>query len=257
MSRLHVHAWGPVGAPPVLVVHGVTNTGARYRRLAEQQLAGFRVVAPDLRGHGRSTWDPPWSVERHVEDLVRTLDEAAAGPAAVVGHSFGGLVGMALAATVPARVERLALVDPAAAMPPARAGEEAERLRRDEGWASVAEARGARLALRPEHSRDTVDEDLATFLEEGADGRWRFRYSRPAAVAAWSEMAEPAPSLAGYPGRALLVEARRADYVTDPLRGRLREDLGDRLHEETIDAGHMLFWDAPDELGRTLRRFLG
>jgi lipase len=253
MSRLHLHAWGPVEGRPVLVVHGVTNTGARYRRLAEEELPGARVLAPDLRGHGRSTWEPPWSVSRHVDDLVGTLDAAGAARVAVVGHSFGGLIGMALAAAHPERVAALALVDPAVAIPPGRAGEEAERARRDEGWATADEARAARLALRPDHARDSVDEDLETFLEEGADGRVRFRFSRPAAVTAWSEMAAPAPSLAAFPGRVLLVEARRADFVTGALRARLRADLGPRLREEAIDAGHMLFWDAREELGRLVR----
>ena len=256
MSRLHLHAWGPEDGPPVLVVHGVTNTGARYRRLAEEQLAGHRVVAPDLRGHGRSTWDPPWSLDRHVEDLAETVAAAGLGPVAVVGHSFGGLLGMALAAARPGLVGRLALVDPAVALAPGRAAEQAEAVRRDDGWASRAEAREARLAMRPDRARVTVDEDLETFLEEGADGRWRFRFSRPAAVTAWSEMAGPAPSLAGYPGQVLLIPALRADYVGDRLRARLSEDLGDRLREQPIDAGHMLFWDAPDELGRALRGFL-
>jgi lipase len=253
MSRLHLHAWGPADGRPVLVIHGVTNTGARYRRLAEEELPGLRVLAPDLRGHGRSPWDPPWSVAQHVEDLVGTLDDAGAARAAVVGHSFGGLIALALAAAHPDRVGALALVDPAVAIAPRRAGDEAERARRDDGWASVAEARAARLALRPAHARDSVEEDLRTFLDEGADGRVRFRYSRPAAVTAWSEMAGQAPSLAAYPGDVMLVEALRSDHVTGALRARLRDDLGPRLREEGIDAGHMLFWDAREELGRLVR----
>lgn len=256
MSRLHVHSWGPADGRPVLVVHGVTNTGARYRRLAEEELGEARVLAPDLRGHGRSTWDPPWGIEQHVEDLVGALDAAGVRRATVVGHSFGGMIGMSLTAAHPDRVERLALVDPAAALDPARAGDEAERARADDGWAGMDEARAARLALRPPHARDSVEEDIATFLERGDDGRVRFAYSRPAAVAAWGEMARPVPSLARYPGRVVLVEALRADFVGDALRGRLRADLGPRLAEHGIDAGHMLFWDAQAELGRLLREFL-
>jgi lipase len=256
MSRLHLHAWGPPDGPAVLVVHGVTNTGARYRRLAEEQLAGYRVVAPDLRGHGASTWEPPWSLDRHVEDLAETAEAAGLRRAAVVGHSFGGLLGMALAARRPALVDRLALVDPAVALAPAMAAERAEAARRDDGWATRGEAREARLALRPEQARDTVDEDLATFLDEGPDGRWRLRFSRSAAVTAWSEMAGPVPSLAGYPGRVLLIPALRAGYVSERLRAALRRDLGERLREDPIDAGHMLFWDAPGELGSALRGFL-
>lgn len=251
-----MHAWGPAGGRPVLVLHGVTNTGARFRRLAQEELGAMRVLAPDLRGHGRSTWDPPWCVTRHVADVTETLDACGAERVAVVGHSFGGLLGMALAASDPGRVEALALVDPAAVVDPARAGAEAERARRDEGWATVEDARAARLALRPDDARDTVEEDLETFLERGDDGRVRFRHSRPAVVTAWSEMAGPAPVLAAFPGRVLLIEALRADYVSAALRSRLREDVGARLSEEAIDAGHMLFWDARGELGGLLRGFL-
>ncbi len=253
MSALHVHAWGPDGAPPVLVAHGVTNTGARYRRLAQEHLADLRVLAPDLRGHARSTWDPPWSLERHVADLVDTLDAAGIDAATVVGHSYGGVIALHLAATAPARVAGLVLLDPAGALDPARAAREAEDARRDEGWATREEAREARTALRPPHSRDTVDEDLDDFLVEGPDGRVRFAFSRPASVTAWSEMARPAPSLAGYPGRVALAVAGRADYVSDALREALRRDLGDRLEVTTIDAGHALFWDAPDACAGLIR----
>jgi lipase len=256
MSRLHLHVWGPADGPPVLAIHGITGSGARLRALAEEELAGMRVIAPDLRGHGRSTWDPPWTVARHVEDLAAALDDEGIDRAAVLGHSYGGLLAMALAAAAPRRVESLALVDPAAGLAPGRAGEQAEITRGDDGWASVEEARASRLALRPAHARDTVDEDLATFLERDGGGRVRFCFSRPAVIAAWSELAGPVPSLAAWPGRALLVEALRADYLTGALRSSLRHDLGPRLQETAIDAGHMLYWDARPELGAALRRFL-
>lgn len=253
MSALHLHRWGPDGARAVLVLHGVTNTGARYRRLAEEALPELRVLAPDLRGHAASTWDPPWNLERHVGDVLETMDAAGVARAVVVGHSFGGLIALHLAATAPERVERVVLLDPAGALPPGRAGVEAEVARRDEGWAGLDEARAARLALRPAHARDSVEEDLATFLEAGPDGRVRFRFSRPAAVTAWSEMARPLPSLAGYPGPVLLVTALRADYVTADLRAALRRDLGDRLSERGVDSGHMLVWDAAQELAEIIR----
>lgn len=240
----------------MLVIHGVTNTGARYRRLAEDHLADLRVLAVDLRGHADSTWDPPWSLERHVDDVLETLDVLGVARPCFVGHSFGGLVALHLAAAAPERVTALVLLDPAGALDPVRAAWEAEQARRDEGWADRVEARAARLALRPPHSRDTVEEDLDVFLRDCPDGRVRFRFSRTAAVAAWSEMARPAPSLGGYPGRAELVVARQADYVSDALRDALRRDLGARLTEWDVDAGHQLFWDAPHEVRAIVRQAL-
>jgi lipase len=256
MTPLHVHRWGPSRGRPVLVLHGVTNIGARYRRLAQQGLPDHLVLAPDLRGHGASTWHPPWDAASHVRDLVETMDACDVARAAVVGHSFGGLLGLRLAAAAPERVARLALIDPAVALPPAECAERAEAVRRDEGWASVEEARAARLAMRPPHARDTVEEDLRTFLAQDADGRFRFRFSRPAVVCAWSEMAAPPPSLSGYGGPVLLVPARQEQFVTEALRAALARDVGPRLVERGIDAGHMLFWDAFEALVALLRPFL-
>ena len=257
MPGLHAHRFGPDDGPPLLIVHGVTNTGARYRRLAEEELPGVRAIVPDLRGHGHSTWEPPWNVERHVADLLALIDAEGLERVPVAGHSFGGLLGAALAEAAPERVERLALIDPAIAMPPARALANADDARRDESWATPEDARADRVALRPPHSRDTVDEDLAVFLVRDGDGRWRLRYSRAAVVACYGEMARPAPSLAAYPGDVLLVAARQADFVTPALVERLRAELGGRLADTGIDAGHMLAWDARGELGALLREWLG
>lgn len=257
MAILHIRSFGPPDAPPVLIVHGVRNIGARFRRLAEEGLPEYRVVAPDLRGHGGSTWDPPWHAERHVADLLDTMDAHGVARAAVVGHSFGGLLATHLAAVAPGRVSRIALVDPAIALDPALAARGADDSLVDESWASPAEALADRRSLRPDHARETADEDLATFLAQGGpDGRCRLSFSRAAVVCAWSEMARPVADLGDFGGSALLVTARRAAFVTDALRQGLARDLGSRVREESVDAGHMLFWDAFEELVGLLRPFL-
>ncbi len=71
---LHVHEWGDPAAPPLVCLHGVTAHGRRFRRLAEERLARrFHVLAPDLRGHGRSGWEPPWNIATHAGDLLETV----------------------------------------------------------------------------------------------------------------------------------------------------------------------------------------
>src|SRR4029079_10705687 len=90
LMPLHLHEWGDPDAPPVVCLHGVTAHGARYRRLAQEALRARRVLAPDLRGHGRSEWEPPWSIAQQLEDLLETVDGAGVGRAAWIGHSYGG-----------------------------------------------------------------------------------------------------------------------------------------------------------------------
>jgi len=240
----------------VLALHGVTGHGGRFRRLAERGLPEPRWLAPDLRGHGRSTWDAPWGVAQHVADLLETLDAEGVERCPVIGHSFGGLLAMELAAAAPSRFDLLVLLDPAMALPGDEMREVAEEVRRDEGWASREQARELRRADRPEHARDIVDEDLEAALEQGEDGRFRLRYLRSAVICAWSEIARPVPSLAGWQGWVLLVPGTSSDYVGAAQRESLALDLGDRFREQGVDSDHMVYWDAFDELVGVLRPVL-
>jgi lipase len=244
MADLHVHEFGAEAGVPLLALHGVTGHGARFRRLAEEGLPGRRTLAVDLRGHGRSTWDPPWHAGQHVVDLLDVLDERGLDRVDVLGHSFGGLLSLHLAATAPQRVGRVVLLDPAVELPAPAMLVAAEETRRDEGWASFDEALEQRRALRPPHAADTAEEDVAEHLVRDADGRFRFRYCRSAVVVAWSEMARPAPVLDAWGGELLLVAALQEDYTTPALRRSLARDLGPRLREVPLDTGHMLYWDA-------------
>jgi lipase len=242
----------------VLALHGVRNHGGRYRRLAEDALPDAWMVAPDLRGHGRSGWEPPWDVATHVADVLETLDACGVvGSLEVIGHSFGGLIACALVAQAPERVRGLILLDPAAGLDPgvcaAGAAADVNGDGRAGDWASIEEARAAWRAVRPPEGQWACEEDLAAFLARGTDGRYRLRFSRAAAIAAWSEMARPVPSLGGWYGPVTLVTARRDPYVSDALRMQLRQECGPRLDEVDVDSGHILMWDAPVQIARVVR----
>jgi pimeloyl-ACP methyl ester carboxylesterase len=117
---LHVHTGGSasVAGPPVVFLHGagVDHTVWRFqtRRLAHQ---GYRVLAPDLPGHGRSGGEPCASMPDWAEWLVSFLDERVGGPATVVGHSMGGLIAMHAAALAPQQFQRLVVVGSGRSMP--------------------------------------------------------------------------------------------------------------------------------------------
>jgi lipase len=116
--RLQVFEWGKAEAPPVVCVHGATGHGQRFRQLAEERWARrFRVFAVDLRGHGRSGWQPPWTIETHIGDLLETLDGLGLRQPDWVGHSFGGRLVVEVAARKPERIRRAVLLDPAIQLP--------------------------------------------------------------------------------------------------------------------------------------------
>ncbi len=252
--RLHVHEWGAAGAPPLVCLHGVTSHGGRFHRLAQRLADRFHVLAPDLRGHGRSSSEPPWDAGTHLADVLETLDLERA---VWLGHSFGGRLAAELATRDGGRIERLVLLDPALQVLPHVALDMAELERSDVFFASVEDAVQARydsgrVLLAP---REMLLEDEAEHLEQGADGRFRYRYCKSAVIAAWSEMASmPAP-----PARVptLLVLGAQSWLVLDDHVEAYRAELGDLLEVATVPGGHTVFWDALDETSDAVRRFLG
>ena len=111
MSALHVHEYGPAGGAPVLAIHGITSSSRAWSALA-RQLPDVRLIAPDLRGRGRSRdLSPSTGIRHHADDLAAVLDARGLGPIPVVGHSMGAFVALALAASRPDLVASLLLVD--------------------------------------------------------------------------------------------------------------------------------------------------
>ena len=251
---LHLHEWGDPGAPPVLCLHGVQAHGRRFRRLAEQRLTKrFRVLAPDLRGHGRSGWEPPWTLAQHVEDLRETLEAAGVERAAVVGHSFGGR--LALELTAAGVAERSVLLDPAVWVPPAIALDRAEQHRRDRSFTSEDEARAERAPLSPLAPRELIDEEFREHLARGEDGRLRFRYSQAAVVAAYGELAQRPPAWELLQVPTLLVVGADTDVVPPAVVGALRSEIR-HLEIVTVPGRHVVLWDAYDETADAVDRFL-
>jgi lipase len=109
-GALAVGAWGEQSAPVVAAVHGITANHLSFGPLAAA-LPEFRVVAPDLRGRGRSTGLPgPWGMDRHAADVAAVI-EAVGAPVLLLGHSMGGFVASALVRRFPGLVRGLLLVD--------------------------------------------------------------------------------------------------------------------------------------------------
>lgn len=108
--RLNVVAMGE--GPPVVLLHGLLgaaqNFGAIQKAIAAR---GHRVLAIDLRNHGQSPHADGMGYATMAEDVAETLAAEGAWPAAVIGHSMGGKVAMALALAKPEGVERLLVAD--------------------------------------------------------------------------------------------------------------------------------------------------
>lgn len=101
--------------PPVLFVHGEPTWSFLWRHvIGPVRDAGFRCIAPDLPGFGRSDKpiEPDWySYDRHTAAVTALVEELDLTGATVVVHDWGGPIGLRLAAEQPERIARIVVMD--------------------------------------------------------------------------------------------------------------------------------------------------
>lgn len=252
--RLHVHAWGDEGAPPLVCLHGVSAHGRRFRKLAEERLARhFRVLAPDLRGHGSSGYQPPWDIGTHLDDLLETLGELDAGHAAWVGHSFGGRLVLELAARAPERLASAILLDPAIQILPHVGFDFAQDAGLDHSFSSAEEAIEARLASGAPTPRMFLEEEAREHLVPSPDGRMRWRFCRSAVVSAYGQLCTEPPPPSAFEMPCLLVHAERFGLVLDEQLG---EYARAGIELVAVPGGHVVYWDAYEQTAEAVEKFL-
>ena len=110
--RFHALAAGPGDGPLVLCLHGFPELGRSWgHQLPALARAGYRAVAPDLRGYGQTELSGPFDLRTLVDDvscLVAALDRERA---IVLGHDWGGAVAWSVAALRPSLVDRLVVLN--------------------------------------------------------------------------------------------------------------------------------------------------
>jgi pimeloyl-ACP methyl ester carboxylesterase len=115
---LHYEAWGDPGAPPVVLLHGLTGDHRAWAEVVGPLSEAYRAIAVDLRGAGKSgAPDDPTTatMARYAEDLRELLDALEIDICALAGCSFGGMVALQFATTWPERVAALIASDSSAA----------------------------------------------------------------------------------------------------------------------------------------------
>ncbi len=113
--RLHYVEAGPQEGPPVILLHGFPEFWRAWeRQIGPLARAGFRVVAPDLRGYNLSEKPPgvdAYRVGTLQEDVAALIRALGHERARVVGHDWGGIIAWALAIRQPEVVERLVILN--------------------------------------------------------------------------------------------------------------------------------------------------
>jgi pimeloyl-ACP methyl ester carboxylesterase len=113
-ANLHGHraVYRTIGSGPnVVLIHGMINSSRHWEQVAQKLAGSYRVIAPDLIGHGdAATPRGDYSLGAHAASIRDLLTTIGVEKATIVGHSLGGGVAMQFFYQVPQRTERLVLI---------------------------------------------------------------------------------------------------------------------------------------------------
>ena len=113
---LHVVSGGLLAGPTMVCLHGATGNWSNYRPLMGYFAHDYRIEAPEMRGHGRTPWPGPWSLEQFYQDMESFL-QTLPKPILLLAHSFGGYFGLRLTAEHPDWISHLVLLNTGSHIP--------------------------------------------------------------------------------------------------------------------------------------------
>jgi pimeloyl-ACP methyl ester carboxylesterase len=284
-AELSVLTLGDRNNPPLVIVHGIRDVAASLLVIAEPLADKWFVVLPDLRGHGDSDNSSHYSIWQFIYDLHRVIEALELDSPVVIGHSLGGQIASQHAALFPEEVRALVIVEGLG--PPLREHEIDADTR-------LIQQRAQLLSTMqlPEHSRPLpsidfaadrlqannprLDRERAHWLADhgtaiAADGKRYWKFDQRV-VQIWLSTD---PELNRTRWRqircaTLIVTADlaheywNAQMAMPGWTGRFTdEDFSERLacfrsakHVRIADAGHMVHFDAPEQLIAAIEGFL-
>jgi pimeloyl-ACP methyl ester carboxylesterase len=151
--QLHYEMYGDPAGEPLLWLHGFGGSGADWEYIWKEIPAGFRLIAPDMRGHGASSGiDTTYSFRQSAHDISALLDHLRISGVKAVGLSGGGITLLHLATQNPERVDAMVVVSAPPYFP-----EQVRAIQRQYSAAMIGEVEMARMRERHKGGEKQID----------------------------------------------------------------------------------------------------
>jgi len=268
---LHVTEWAADG-PLLVLLHGFGLQSRIWDDFVSRACNGWRVLAPDLRGHGDSDGSPTGEYHTRIlaNDAERLLDMLGSESCVLVGHSLGGRVAIHVAASRPERVHKLVLVEAGPKLERAAVEEVAQqvvstpaRFPSIEAYAhhlgrSYPLASAAAVRAMAEHGlRRAEDGTYVLKLDPALRSARRILSSGPEGHSTKSSTDELRGLMHKIRCPTLVVRAHASSALTsNAAQQMVAEDLTDASITTVPRSGHAVIVDNPEGFAKALLPFL-
>lgn len=270
--KLHYVEWGDPEAPPLILLHGGRDHCRSWDWIAHQLRSDFRLIAPDLRGHGDSQWsgDGAYPLSSYVYDLAELIHQRGLAPVRIVAHSLGGNVALRYSGLYPENVEKLVAIEGLRPASPTGTRQRVdERIRRwiDEqrrwaaaiprSFASIEEA-ASRMQEANRHLTPEQAHHLTVHgIRRGADGGYSWKFDNGVRAVFPVDLSDEeyhtllsrigCPTLLVYGGRS---------WASNPAEDGRITHFADARVALFEDAGHWVQHDQPEAFVAQVKQFL-
>ena len=261
--KFHYVEWGSAAAPPVLCMHGITQTAHSWDEVADDLARDYRVLCFDQRGHGDSGWAPDGNYSRQemAADIAAISDALGIASFVLCGMSMGGINSITFTSAHPGKVRALIIVD----VSPEIQAKGVENIRSFIQAPDVLDSFEAFVErahqFNPRRSLENIRNRLTHNLKQLPDGRWTWKY----------DSALRSPNR-GFQGGALtnlwddvhkikcptlIVRGGESDILSDESAAKMQAAIAHSQLVTVPGAGHSVMGDNPAAFVAAVRGFLG
>jgi pimeloyl-ACP methyl ester carboxylesterase len=239
---------------PLVLLHGFPLDRRMWDAQVQRLSDHYRVIAPDLRGFGRSPRHDPFTIESLADDIHLFLEQLGAVPCVLAGLSMGGYVALAYAMKYPSDLRGLVLVDTKASADTAEGKQGREtmiELVRLSGAKAVAEQMLPKmLAPGTLQNRPEVVKSMRTMMESCSPETIEH------ALAAMRDRPDRTGELQSLKVPALVIVGD-ADAITPPdVAQTMAKSIPNARLETIRGAGHMAPMEQPEQVNQAIERFM-
>ncbi len=268
--KLHFWDWGDAGMPCLILVHGGMDHARSWDRIAAAFAPDYRIIAPDLRGHGDSSWafGAAYTFAEYILDLATLVDIVGGRTVRLIGHSLGAAIVLQYAGLFPDRVHRVVAIE--GVVPPPEQALPRPAWERMQEWIEAVRACERRTPHRYPDLRaasERMHRESPYLTDEMALHLTRFGSNwNPDGTLSWKfdNFIRAIPPYSFNMGEAREIWSRircpvllfygLESFTEDPEKAGMLEAIADHRLVRVPDAGHWLHHDRPalfiEETGR-------